>query len=55
VDIAMAQSFARRNDRAVATSTFQPQLFERAVRQIPVRQSVGLTATSYRRDFRADL
>jgi superfamily II DNA or RNA helicase len=61
VDIAMAQSLARRNDLAEATSRYglvvvdechhvAAPTFERAVRQIPVRRWVGLTATPYRRD-----
>jgi superfamily II DNA or RNA helicase len=61
VDIAMAQSLARRCDLAEATSRYglvvvdechhvPAVTFERAVRQIPVRRWLGLTATPYRRD-----
>ncbi len=57
----MAQSLARRADLAEATSRYglvvigechhvPPVTFERAVRQIPVRQWLGLTAIPYRRD-----
>ena len=61
VDIAMAQSLARREDLDEITSKYglvvvdechhvPAVTFERAVRQIPVRRWVGLTATPYRRD-----
>ena len=61
VDIAMAQSLARRGDLIEATSRYglvvvdechhvPAVTFERAVRQIPVRRWLGLTATPYRRD-----
>ena len=61
VDIAMAQSLARRGDLVEATSRYglvvvdechhvPAVTFERAVRQIPVRRWLGLTATPYRRD-----
>jgi superfamily II DNA or RNA helicase len=61
VDIAMAQSLARRDDLAEVSSRYglvvidqchhvPAVTFERAVRQIPVRRWLGLTATPYRRD-----
>jgi len=61
IDIAMAQSLARREDLAVVTSGYGLVIvdechhvpavtFERFVRQIPVRNWLGLTATPYRRD-----
>jgi superfamily II DNA or RNA helicase len=61
VDIAMAQSLARREDLADATARYglvvidechhvPAVTFERAVRQIPARRWLGLTATPYRRD-----
>jgi superfamily II DNA or RNA helicase len=61
VDIAMAQSLARRDDLANITARYglvvvdechhvPAVTFERAVRQIPVRRWLGLTATPYRRD-----
>ncbi|MGH9096954.1 MAG: TOTE conflict system archaeo-eukaryotic primase domain-containing protein, partial [Acidimicrobiales bacterium] len=61
IDIAMAQSLARREGLADATSGYGLVIvdechhvpavtFERFVRQIPVRQWLGLTATPYRRD-----
>jgi superfamily II DNA or RNA helicase len=61
VDIAMAQSLARRDDLASLTTGYGMVIvdechhvpavtFERAVRQIPARRWVGLTATPYRRD-----
>lgn len=61
VDLAMAQSLARRNDLHEITSPYglvvidechhvPAVTFERCVRQIPVRQWLGLTATPYRRD-----
>ncbi len=61
VDIAMAQSLARRDDVASITADYGLVIvdechhvpavtFERAVRQIPARRWVGLTATPYRRD-----
>ena len=61
VDIAMAQGLARREDLVDATSAYGLVIvdechhvpavtFERAVRQIPARRWLGLTATPYRRD-----
>lgn len=61
VDVAMVQSLARRDDIAELTASYGLVIvdechhvpavtFERAVRQIPVRRWVGLTATPYRRD-----
>jgi len=61
VDVAMAQSLARRDDLASITVRYglvvvdechhvPAVTFERAVRQIPVRRWLGLTATPYRRD-----
>ena len=61
VDLAMAQGLARRDDLEEVTKRYGlvvvdechhvPSVtFERAVRQIPVRRWLGLTATPYRRD-----
>jgi superfamily II DNA or RNA helicase len=61
IDLAMAQSLARRDDLPEVTSRYglvvvdechhvPAVTFERAVRQIPVRRWLGLTATPYRRD-----
>jgi superfamily II DNA or RNA helicase len=61
IDVAMAQSLARRDDLPEVTSRYglvvvdechhvPAVTFERAVRQIPVRRWLGLTATPYRRD-----
>lgn len=61
VDVAMIQSLARRDDIAELTAHYGLVIvdechhvpavtFERAVREIPVRRWVGLTATPYRRD-----
>ena len=61
VDLAMAQSLARRDDLGEVSARYglvvvdechhvPAVTFERAVRQIPVRRWVGLTATPYRRD-----
>lgn len=61
VDIVMVQSLARRDDVAELTAGYGLVIvdechhvpavtFERAVREIPVRRWVGLTATPYRRD-----
>lgn len=61
VDLAMAQSLARRDDLEEITSGYglvvvdechhvPAVTFERAVRQVPVRRWIGLTATPYRRD-----
>jgi superfamily II DNA or RNA helicase len=61
VDVAMAQSLARRDDIAELTAGYGLVIvnechhvpavtFQRAVREIPVRRWVGLTATPYRRD-----
>jgi superfamily II DNA or RNA helicase len=61
VDLAMVQSLARRDDVAQVTARYglvvvdechhvPAVTFERAVRQIPVRRWLGLTATPYRRD-----
>lgn len=61
VDLAMAQSLARRDDLEELTAKYGMVVvdechhvpavtFERAVRQIPVRRWLGLTATPYRRD-----
>jgi hypothetical protein len=61
VDVAMVQSLARRDDIANITSGYGLVIvdechhvpavtFERAVRDIPVKRWLGLTATPYRRD-----
>lgn len=61
VDIAMAQSLARRENLVEITARYglvvvdechhvPAVTFERAVRQIPTRRWLGLTATPYRRD-----
>ena len=61
VDLAMAQSLARRDDLHEVTARYgfvvvdechhvPAVTFERAVRQLPVRRWIGLTATPYRRD-----
>lgn len=61
VDVATLQTLAKRSDLAELTQAYGlvivdechhlPALaFERAVRQIPVRRWLGLTATPYRRD-----
>jgi superfamily II DNA or RNA helicase len=61
IDIVMVQSLARRDDVAELTAAYGMVVvdechhvpavtFERAVREIPVRRWVGLTATPYRRD-----
>jgi superfamily II DNA or RNA helicase len=61
VDVAMVQSLARRDDLAQLTGGYGLVIvdechhvpavtFERAVREIPVRRWMGLTATPYRRD-----
>lgn len=61
IDIAMAQSLARREDLVEVTGGYGLVIvdechhvpavtFERFVRQIPVRGWLGLTATPYRRD-----
>ncbi|MGA8726229.1 MAG: DEAD/DEAH box helicase family protein [Acidimicrobiales bacterium] len=61
IDIAMAQSLARRDDLEELTTGYglvvvdechhvPAVTFERVVRQIPVRNWLGLTATPYRRD-----
>ena len=61
IDIAMAQSLARREDLAEITAVYGLVIvdechhvpavtFERVVRQVPVRHWLGLTATPYRRD-----
>jgi superfamily II DNA or RNA helicase len=61
VDLATAQSLARREDLGEVTASYGlvvvdechhvPAVsFERCVRQIPVRRWLGLTATPYRRD-----
>lgn len=61
VDVAMVQSLARREDIAELTAAYGLVIvdechhvpavtFERAVREIPVRRWIGLTATPYRRD-----
>jgi len=61
VDLAMVQSLARRDDLEEVTERYglvvvdechhvPAVTFERAVRQIPVRKWLGLTATPYRRD-----
>jgi superfamily II DNA or RNA helicase len=61
VDVAMVQSLARRDDLAQLTGGYGLVIvdechhvpavtFERAVREIPVRRWIGLTATPYRRD-----
>jgi superfamily II DNA or RNA helicase len=61
VDIATVQTLARRDDLAQLTSGYGLVIvdechhvpavtFERAVREIPVRRWLGLTATPYRRD-----
>jgi hypothetical protein len=61
VDLAMVQSLARRGDLEEVTERYglvvvdechhvPAVTFERAVRQLPVRRWLGLTATPYRRD-----
>ncbi|MGH9087335.1 MAG: TOTE conflict system archaeo-eukaryotic primase domain-containing protein [Acidimicrobiales bacterium] len=61
VDVAMAQSLARREDLEEVTAGYglvvvdechhvPAVTFERCVRQIPVKRWLGLTATPYRRD-----
>ncbi|MHB8463526.1 MAG: TOTE conflict system archaeo-eukaryotic primase domain-containing protein [Acidimicrobiales bacterium] len=61
VDVAMVQSLAQRDDVSDLTACYGLVIvdechhvpavtFERAVREIPVRRWVGLTATPYRRD-----
>lgn len=61
VDVAMVQSLARRDDIPELTAGYGLVIvdechhvpavtFERAVREIPVRKWLGLTATPYRRD-----
>ena len=61
IDIAMAQSLARREDLAEIAKAYGLVIvdechhvpavtFERVVRQMPVRHWLGLTATPYRRD-----
>jgi superfamily II DNA or RNA helicase len=61
VDVAMIQSLSRREDIAELSGRYgfvivdechhvPAVTFERAVRQIPVRRWLGLTATPYRRD-----
>ncbi len=66
VDVAMVQSLARRDDLAELCSCYGMVIvdechhvpavtFERAVREIPARRWVGLTATPYRRDGLAAL
>ena len=61
IDIAMAQSLARREDLGEITRNYGLVIvdechhvpavtFERVVREIPVRHWLGLTATPYRRD-----
>jgi hypothetical protein len=65
-DIATLQTLARRDDLAVLTSSYglvvvdechhvPAAAFEHAVRQIPARRWLGLTATPYRRDQLDDL
>ncbi|MEP7025780.1 MAG: DEAD/DEAH box helicase family protein, partial [Actinomycetota bacterium] len=66
VDIAMLQTLARRADVAALTAGYglviadechhvPAAAFEHAVRQIPARRWLGLTATPYRRDQLDDL
>lgn len=66
VDVAMVQTLARRADVAALTSRYglvvvdechhvPAAAFEHAVRQIPARRWLGLTATPYRRDQLDDL
>jgi hypothetical protein len=61
IDVAMIQSLARRDDIDELTAGYGMVIvdechhvpavtFERAVREIPVRRWIGLTATPYRRD-----
>jgi superfamily II DNA or RNA helicase len=61
VDVAMVQSLARRDDIAEVTAAYGLVIvdechhvpavtFERAVRDIPAKRWLGLTATPYRRD-----
>lgn len=61
VDVAMVQSLARRDDLSSVASRYglvvvdechhvPAVTFERAVRQLPARRWLGLTATPYRRD-----
>ena len=66
VDVAMLQTLARRDDLAELTAPYglvvvdechhiPAAAFENAVRQIPARRWLGLTATPYRRDQLDDL
>lgn len=66
VDVAMLQTLARRDDIADLTSAYglvvvdechhvPAAAFEHAVKQIPARRWLGLTATPYRRDKLDDL
>ena len=66
VDVAMLQTLARRDDLAELTAPYglvvvdechhiPAAAFEHAVRQIPARRWLGLTATPYRRDQLDDL
>lgn len=66
VDVAMLQTLARRDDIALLTSGYglvvadechhiPAAAFEHAVKQIPARRWLGLTATPYRRDKLDDL
>lgn len=66
VDIAMAQSLARRDDLAELTGSYgfvvvdechhvPAATFEAAVKRIPARTWLGLTATPYRRDKLEDI
>jgi superfamily II DNA or RNA helicase len=66
VDLAMAQSLARRDDLEELTAIYgfvvvdechhvPAVTFERCVRQIPARRWLGLTATPYRRDGLQDM
>ncbi|WAL64709.1 DEAD/DEAH box helicase family protein [Amycolatopsis cynarae] len=66
VDVAMLQTLARRDDIATLTAAYglivvdechhiPAAAFEHAVKQIPARRWLGLTATPYRRDKLDDL
>lgn len=66
IDVAMLQTLARHDDVAAVTSAYglvvvdechhiPAAAFEHAVKQIPARRWIGLTATPYRRDQLDDL
>lgn len=66
VDVAMLQTLARREDARALTAGYglvvvdechhlPAAAFEHAVKQVPARRWIGLTATPYRRDKLDDL